>query len=437
MTVALEALSWVELKGMNEDAALRKTFKALGVKDREAANDASDLLYAVLKRRNSLDYLINAALEPGRLEHLEAKMRSFLRLYTYLIHYSEHTYSEAHDFSEQVRSTLGNKKLIPVEEAIDLIPHQKIPWGSLSHDEEMAYRYFLPVWYVNYLESHFDKRNAEYLIQQADTPKYVRVNTLRGADSPIQGLEMRGFQFEAVKDLRYTYRVLGDSTGLTNTEQYRKGAIILQDKASILVGEIASPKPSDVVLDVCAAPGVKTSHLAQLMGNRGRIISIDFDARRLASWKRLIEKMGVKNAEPRLVDATNDYDLPTGDADLVMLDPPCSGTGTFSDIPSAKWKLSRRVIEDMASLQKILIEKAASHVKQGGTLVYSTCSVTIEENEGVIRSFLDVHREFRMVEAKPRLGLKGLGMEEAQRLYPSVHSCEGFFIAKLEKSALA
>jgi 16S rRNA (cytosine967-C5)-methyltransferase len=144
--------------------------------------------------------------------------------------------------------------------------------------------------------------------------------------------------------------------------------------------------------------------------------------------------MGVTNAKSRLIDATSDYELPTGEVDLVILDPPCSGTGTFNNIPSGKWSVTHRSIEDKACIQKVLIEKAASHLKKGGFLVYSTCSVTIEENEEVIKSFLEGHPEFKLVEAKPKLGRQGLlGLGETQRLYPSIHFCEGFFIAKLEK----
>jgi 16S rRNA (cytosine967-C5)-methyltransferase len=227
-------------------------------------------------------------------------------------------------------------------------------------------------------------------------------------------------------------------TGLTNTAPYREGVFILQDKASILVCEVTAPKPSDTVLDICAAPGAKTSHLAGIMGNHGRIISIDSDARRLASWRRLIDRMGVTNAKSMLVDATSDYDLSTGKVDLVILDPPCSGTGTFNNIPSGKWRVTHRLIEEKAGIQKVLIEKAASHLKKGGFLVYSTCSVTVEENEEVIKGFLEGHPEFRLVEPKPKLGTQGLlGLREAQRLYPSVHMCEGFFIAKLEKSRVS
>jgi 16S rRNA (cytosine967-C5)-methyltransferase len=434
-TIAIEALSWAELQEMNEDAALRKTLKQLRVKDRSAANDAGILLYNVMKRRNTIDYLINSALEPIEFVTLDLGLRSFLRLYTYMIHYGGYSYSEAHQLTEHVRDLLGDKKLKPVEDALDLIPHQRRPWDKLNKEEELAYRCFLPIWYVKYIFRSFDERTAADLIQPIDTPRYIHINTLRGDDSVINLLNRSGFQFEKVPELEHTYRVLGDSIGLTDTKPYRDGIFIIQDKASILVGEVTAPKQSDTVLDICAAPGVKTSHLAGIMGNHGKIISIDSDSRRLASWNRLIDRMGVTNAKSMLVDATTDYILPTGDVDLVVLDPPCSGTGTFNNIPSGKWRVTRRLIEEKAEIQKRLIEKAAPHLKKGGSLIYSTCSVTVEENEEVIKGFLEGHRDFRLVEAKPKLGMDGLlGLKEAQRLIPSIHMCEGFFIAKLEKS---
>ncbi len=219
---------------------------------------------------------------------------------------------------------------------------------------------------------------------------------------------------------------------MTDTRPYKEGAFVLQDKASILVGEVAAPRPGDVVLDVCAAPGVKTSHLAQLMNNRGRIVSVDVNAGRLSSWGHLVERMGVTIAEPVLGDASKTEGLPAMNADVVLLDPPCSGTGTFNSIPSTKWRITRTSIDEYAALQAKLIANAASHVKPGGTLIYSTCSVSVEENEGVVSGLLEGHPEFRLVEAVPRIGAPGLrGLTEAQRLYPKIHECEGFFIAKL------
>ena len=163
---------------------------------------------------------------------------------------------------------------------------------------------------------------------------------------------------------------------------------------------------------------------------------MDVNAGRLASWERLMERMGVTIAEPVLGDALKADGLPDVAADLVLLDPPCSGTGTLNGIPSTKWRITHASIDEYAALQGRLIENAATHVKPGGALVYSTCSVTVEENEEVVAGFLGGHHRFRLVEATPKLGAPGLrGLAEAQRLIPKRHACEGFFIAKLVADA--
>jgi 16S rRNA (cytosine967-C5)-methyltransferase len=171
------------------------------------------------------------------------------------------------------------------------------------------------------------------------------------------------------------------------------------------------------------------------MDNRGRIISIDYDEKRLDSWRRLIKKMGVSNAEPFLIDARKPDEMPNETADIVVLDPPCTGTGTFNDSPSGKWRINKNSIWQMASLQRRLITNAARNVIDGGVLIYSTCSITFEENEGVIVDFLEKNPSFSLKEATPRIGVPGLAdLVETQRLYPYLHGCQGFFIAKLEKS---
>jgi 16S rRNA (cytosine967-C5)-methyltransferase len=188
------------------------------------------------------------------------------------------------------------------------------------------------------------------------------------------------------------------------------------------------------VLDVCAAPGGKTGHLAQLMENRGRILSMDFSERRLDIWRREMTRLGVENAVPVLGDARKPRAFPDVEADLVLVDPPCTGTGTFNRTPSGKWRLTSRSIDRMRLIQRKILYNCADHVAEGGSIVYCTCSVTAEENEMVIRDFLQVHGDFELVEAEPRLGLPGLmGQEYAQRLYPHIHRCNGFFLARLAR----
>lgn len=433
-TVAIEALSWVELRRMNEDSALSRAINQLEAEDRDVVGEAWRLVFDVLKRRNTLDYIIDEALAPDDLRHLDVGVRSFLRLYTYMIHYGGSSLKEVNALTEHIRGLLGPKSLRPAEEAIEIIPHERLPWDTFTPTERLAYRHFHPVWYVEYLQGCFDDQKVVEIIEPVETLKYVRVNTLKADEGALDDLYSLGFQFAEVPGLRYTYQALDSPEGLADTAPYREGMLILQDKASVLVGEVASPKPTDLVLDVCAAPGVKTSHMAQLMGNRGRIISVDYDERRLDSWRRLTEKMGVTNAEPVLADAAKPGELPDETADIVLLDPPCTGTGTFNESPSGKWRINRNSIRRMAHLQSRLLANSAAHVAEGGALIYSTCSVTVEENEAVITEFLDSHPSFALEEATPRIGEPGLErLTEAQRLYPRPHGCQGFFVAKLVK----
>ena len=430
--LAIESLSWIELRRLNEDAAIRKTVKQLRIDDREHVNSARELVYETVRRQNAIDFLIEAALEPESLGELKIGLRSYLRLYTYLVHYSEDSLARANELVEHATQLFGKRDLNKIRHLPDIIPLMSIPYDEITDTQRLAYKYFHPTWYVSYLYDKFGENMTENLLKPVKYPNYIRVNTLKG-NSKIDTLYEQGFQLASEPDLTNTYRLLDDK-GVTKTESYRNGFFIRQDKASILVGEIADPKPGETVLDVCAAPGIKTSHLAQIMGNTGRIISVDYDERRLKSWKVLMDRLGVENAESVLADASKPYSLPDVEADLVVVDPPCTGTGLLHKSPSSKWRLTPRSIDNMAGLQKKILWNSVDHLRDGGTLVYSTCSVTVEENEGVINSILDRAPEFRLVESSPRIGDTGLiAVNEAQRLYPHKHACNGFFIAKLVK----
>lgn len=432
---ALEVLSWIELQRISEDSALSKVRAQLNVKNTGTINEAKQIVYAVLKRRNSLDYMINNALTPNHLCLFDVGIRSFLRMYTHMIHYTKDSIQEANDFTKLVRSLLGSKKLRPVEEAIELIPYQALSWNNFSPNEVLAYKYYTPVWYIEYLRSYFDTPQIVEIVKPIEIPKYIRVNTLKTDDSFLDYLHRLGLRLVKVPELKNTYQLLNYSEEFTVIPPYIEGKLILQDKASALVAEVASPKPTDLVMDICAAPGVKTSHLAQLMGNSGRIISVDYDERRINSWRRMTIKMGVCNAEIINADASKQDTLPDEVADVVVLDPPCTGTGRFNESPSGKWRINKNSIHRMASIQRKLIANAACKVKNGGTLIYSTCSITFEENEAIITEFLKQNPEFVIREASPRIGEPGLGeLTEAQRMYPHLHECQGFFIAKLGKT---
>ncbi|MFA9496282.1 MAG: RsmB/NOP family class I SAM-dependent RNA methyltransferase [Candidatus Bathyarchaeota archaeon] len=433
-TLAIEALSWIELERLNEDAAIRKTVKQLRIRDRVTVDAATELVYETVRRKNSIDYLINPSLDPDNIGNQTVGVRSFLRLFTYYAHYSEESLGTAYQLAQHAEDLLGKRNMGRIDEGMTLLPLASIPFDSLTDVQRLAYTHFHPVWYVDYLYNRFGINEAEDLLRYVDTPSYLRVNTLKAEPDAINTLMDMGFGLVKEPLLEDTYKVL-DEDGLTDSQPYRDGHFIMQDKASVAVGAIVNPKPGEVVLDVCAAPGVKTSHMAQLMENQGRIISIDYNLRRLKSWESLMGKLGVTIAKPIHGDASSPDILTHIDADVVVVDPPCTGSGTFHKEPSGKWRLTPRSVDRMASLQRRIIENMSGYVRPGGTLVYSTCSVTLDENEGVVNWFLGRNPDFEVVDAEPLIGSPGLdGLDKAQRMYPHVHDCNGFFIAKLVKS---
>ena len=436
LAVAIEALSWMELRRINERLALTRTSRQLDIRSESALRHAFRLIMEVTRRRNALDYLAVQALNLESVDDLSLGVRSFLRIYISEVKYGGVTYGEAMEMAEHARGILGSRELSPVEEALDIIPHLELQLEELPQEEATALRTFHPSWYVRYLNDLLGREESLRLLQAPDPPTYILVNTLKGAEEDLlEGLGREGLELEPEPGMNHVLRVIEEPRPLNFLEAHREGLFTNQDKASALAGLVAAPEPGMTVLDVCAAPGGKTGHLAQLMGNRGRILSMDFSERRLETWKREMTRLGVKNAVPVLGDAREHRAFPDVEADIVLVDPPCTGTGTFNRSPSGKWRLTGRSIDRMASVQRRILNNCAKQVKQGGTLVYCTCSVTIEENELVIRDFLQAHADFRQVEAEPRVGAPGLmGQLEAQRLYPHIHRCNGFYIAKLVRA---
>jgi 16S rRNA (cytosine967-C5)-methyltransferase len=265
-------------------------------------------------------------------------------------------------------------------------------------------------------------------------PTYIRINTLKSQESEIiQRLEGQGVKLEKVEPLKHTYTVAGSKQQLNTLPSYGEGLFYIQDKASCFAAEASDPQAGKTVFDICAAPGAKTTYLAQLMQNQGTIYSVDFSVKRMKTWKQETVRMGANIVEPVIADVRVSVPI-VGQADLVILDPPCTSTGVFAKMPSAKWRLSQKSIQNMAEIQLQMINNCAEKVAAGGVLTYSTCSITEEENEAVIERFLKKNPDFTLADIEQKIGLPGLrGLSKCQRLYPHIHHCNGFFIAKLQK----
>jgi 16S rRNA (cytosine967-C5)-methyltransferase len=303
-----------------------------------------------------------------------------------------------------------------------------------NDEERVALQSYNPSWFVKYCFKMLGRSEAIRFLESASepTPIYLRLNTLRASEEEcLRKLEGEGLILEKELGLKCTYKVIRLQKPLPRIQSFREGLFFVQDKASCLAAEVADPKAGDTVLDICAAPGAKTTYMAQLMQNQGQIYSIDYSKRRINVWKRETKRMGVKNVVAIVADVQKPLPIKLL-ADHVVLDPPCTSTGAFGKTPAAKWRLTKRSVFNMAEVQWNMINTCAEMVKEGGYLIYSTCSVSLEENEMLIERFLKWHLDFSLVETVPRIGISGFrGQSLCQRLYPHLHHSNGFFIAKL------
>jgi 16S rRNA (cytosine967-C5)-methyltransferase len=441
-TVAIETLSWIELQKLSERLALARTVKQLDIRDSNAVRYAYRLVVETERRKNLIDKFLNSVLEPCEISEFKMGVQAFLRLYVYqtriVKRWAEIDLKEAEHIAKLGRSILGWKTLREVEPFLGfLLTRQLDPiLETVSDEEKTALQTFHPTWFVKYCFRLLGRNEAVVFLEANvnPPPTCIRLNTLKASEEVVlEKFASEGVKTEKIEPLKHAYKILDTKQTLTATASFREGLFYIQDKASCFAAEVADPKPEMTVLDVCAAPGAKTTYIGQLMQNRGSIFSVDYSMRRMQTWKREVLRMGVQIAAPVIADAC--ISLPFAlEADVVVLDPPCTSTGVFAKQPSAKWRLTPRSIEKMAEIQWRMINNCAEHVKAGGVLTYSTCSVTVEENEMIIERFLKQHPEFALAEINPKPGVPGLrGLDKCQRLYPHIHESNGFFIAKLLK----
>jgi NOL1/NOP2/sun family putative RNA methylase len=270
----------------------------------------------------------------------------------------------------------------------------------------------------------------------------IRCNTLRvSPEHLVSRLEKKGFKLERIGWIPYGLRVLKEGFPLGSTTEYLLGYYYIQEAASMLPPHLLAPQPSDHVVDLCAAPGGKTTQLAQIMENKGVIVAIDLNRERMRSLRSNLSRCGVSNVIAYRMDGK---DLPSlgVTADRILIDAPCSCDGVIPFDPSRKKSRGMEDIEFCSSIQRKLVTAAIQCLVPEGELIYSTCSTAPEENERVIAEAIEKY-DVQVVDTSLRFGDEGfrevLGVRYpdelrlARRLYPHKHGTEGFFICKLRK----
>jgi 16S rRNA (cytosine967-C5)-methyltransferase len=300
--------------------------------------------------------------------------------------------------------------------------------ATLPREERLAIFFSYPIWFVARLGTQYGEESLEGMLaaMNGEAPISLRANTLT-IDRESLKIELANEGCEvAISQIASDALIFPKRVNLSNFSAYRRGAFEVQDEASQLVAPLAGIRKTAIkALDACAGAGGKTLHLAALMKNHGEIFATDVDDRKLEELKLRARRSGAQNI--RIVrlgerekflgaDKTNWFDL-------VLLDVPCTGTGTVRRNPGIKWLLTEQMLEELVQKQRTILEENSRFVKPGGTLLYATCSILKEEGEQQTEWFTSAHPEFQI--------------EETLRTHPERDGCDGFFAARLRKSPTA
>ena len=271
----------------------------------------------------------------------------------------------------------------------------------------------------------------------------IRVNTLKiDKDTLKNRLESKGFKLESIDWIHYGFKIRNSPLNLGSTHEYLQGLYYIQSVAPMLPSLILDPKPNDVVVDMCAAPGGKATHLAQIMNNEGILILIERNKKRIPALEINLRRMGISSSVVINEDAVNLSKMNLK-ANKILLDAPCTGEGLIRQDPSRKRSKTIKDIKKLSQIQKKLLNSGLASLNPGGQLLYSTCSIAPEENELVLDDVLKDNSEFSIVKIQSNYGIDGLteingrtlreDIKFSQRLYPHLHNTIGFFISLIEK----
>jgi 16S rRNA (cytosine967-C5)-methyltransferase len=412
----------------------------LGPRDRAFAQQ---LAYGTLQRQATLDHVLTA-LSARPVEAIDPPLRDTLRLGLFQLLFlggvPDHAAVEQTVELAKLERGGGHRFANAVMRRATREAEGLVAELTADSPADAAVLHSHPEWLVR---MWWDALGAESALALLERDNEAPEKALRANELVITRDELR----EVLRDIDVTARpvpelpeglVLETPFDVHGSLLFEAGALMPQSRASMLVARILEPQPDEAVLDLCAAPGAKSTHIAALMRGRGRLVAVERNPGRCDALAANCRRMGAHWVEVRCENAANFVgDLESG-YDRVLLDPPCSDLGTLQARPDARWRKTSGQIKELAQAQEELIERAASHVCPGGTLVYSTCTISPSENEEQVHHFLARHPDFEADDLTARFpAFRHPRAPRFLQLMPHVHGTDGFFIARLRRVAEA
>lgn len=398
----------------------------------------TEIVHGVLRWQNRLDWVLNG-FSHGNFAKSEINVKNTLRVALYQILFLDRiphpaAVNEGVEFIKRIRGDkpagLVNAVLRNIIRNIDGI---RYPPPGEDPVQYLSVYYSHPHWMVKRWLARFGEEDTKKLLAAGNERPALslRINKLKTEPGLfLRELEQQGIAYTGSGHVDYFVKVKSLSR-IGEMGLFRGGMFTIQDESAALPCLLLAPKPGQRVLDLCAAPGGKTTNMAEIMRNEGEIVAIDKYEVKLNQIRASCERLGLRNVTLLAADTST---LEIEPADRVLLDAPCSGLGVLAKKPDIKWKRDVSDLMQLTRIQTALIDNAARLVKPGGVLVYSTCTTEPEENQEIVKGFLARHPEFSLESAAAFVSHDLVSPEGFVETFPHRHAMDGSFAARLVKT---
>ena len=387
--VAMKLISFVD-KGSYSNIVLNDAFKEFYLTAKEKAF-ITEIFYGVLRNKNFLDYMIEKNTKVVKKEWIRNLLRISIYQLTFMSSDAKGVVWEATEIAKKhgiaiskfINGTLRN-----------YLRNKDLEIKKLHDEKNYEILYSIPQYFCDILEKQYGSENLNQAIISLKKIPYlsVRVNKLKYSEEEFEEF-LKEKDIQIIKKVDTVYYV--NSGLIINSKEFKEGKIIAQDASSYLAAKNLGAKPNELVLDICAAPGGKTAVLAEEMENKGEIIAIDIHQHKKKLIEENMKKLGIDIVKATVLDARN-VNKQGRKFDKILVDVPCSGYGVIRKKPEILYTKNRENIEELASLQLEILNSAADILKDGGELIYSTCTIISQENTENVEKFLNERKEFKV-----------------------------------------
>jgi 16S rRNA (cytosine967-C5)-methyltransferase len=439
--IAIEAIYRINEDGGYSNLTLNHLLNKYEVDSRDKAL-ATELMYGSLRMRNTLDWILNQFAD-RKVKKMDCWSRNLLRLGLYQIYFLDgipepvacnETVELAKEYKHEGAAKFANGVLRNIIRNLDSIEFPSLKNDPIQH---IRYKYSFPQWMV---QTWVKRYGVDKTLDICNKFNQIPVTTIRNNRLKIdrksleERLRSNGMEIEFINDVPQALK-LKDHSSIASLDTFRDGFFQVQGISSILTGHILGPQVGERILDLCSAPGGKTTHLAELMNDEGEIIANELHESKLSLIEQNCARLGIDIANLQSGDGRNiefDYSF-----DRILIDAPCSGLGMIAKKPEIKWQKKPQDIKALSKVQLALLNNGSKFLKVGGELVYSTCTITDRENSEVIKEFLNTNPDFELLdltEEAEQFGIDAEFIKEGSiQILPTWRENEGYFIAKLKR----